>query len=422
MKLPLLKPNTIPCLNDVLVLELAGERCPIACAFAGRLLAEMGAVVLKIEPPEGDPTRRIGPFLEDTPDLNRSLVFWYYNTNKMDITLDILQASAGTIFDTLLAHADVLLHALHPDDLAKVGLTREAIDDRNPLLIVSEVSPFGCDGPYRDYLASDVMHQAMGGLMASTGYHDVEGSPPIAGDGGQAWHLGGQWTVIGTLAALFCRDQDGRGQRVETAIHDACSISTEIALPTYDYTGNLVIRQTGREAHDVILPPWQYRCADGRYVSFVPMGFGPDRWTAVVEWLKKYGLEEDLAEDRYYIPEVLQEELHHVCDVLARFFATRSAEEVSRGIQACGLVAWVLNAPEDLLDDPHLKAREFFLQVEQPELERSFTYPGTPWFINGEPLRASRRAPLLGEHNLPVYEALGLSRDQIIAMKEGGLI
>jgi crotonobetainyl-CoA:carnitine CoA-transferase CaiB-like acyl-CoA transferase len=407
-------------LADVQVIEIAGERCPIAVAYAGRLLAEMGASVVKIEPPSGDPTRDIAPFLDDEQGTERSLTYWYYNTGKLGITLDLERREAADLLDRLLAGADVLVHGLN-GRLEKT-VVGETVESSNPRLVVTAVSPFGSDGPWQDFLSSDPIHLALSGIMTTTGYHDLPGSPPVAGDGGQAWHISGQWAVIGTLAALTASERDGVGQRVETTVHEACSVTTEVSLPIYDYTGEVVRRQTGREARSTIRPRQIIRCGDGRYVNFVAAGIGPNHWTELVSWLKRQGLQQDLEDDCYYIPEVLDERMEHVCEVLVEAFGRNTADDVYRRLQTIGLPAWVLRGPDEISEDPHLHARRFFSQVDHPELGRSFTYPGSAWKIDGQPPPALRRAPLLGEHNAAVYGRLGFSTQEIARLADSQVV
>jgi len=148
------------------VLELADEKGQ----FCGKLLGDLGADVVKIEPPGGERSRQVGPFLDDIPHPERSLSFWYYNTSKRGITLNLETADGRQLFGLLAATADVILETFRPGFLASLGLDYEALSQQNPGLIMCSLTPFGQTGPWRDYLSSDLLHMAAGGEMASSGY------------------------------------------------------------------------------------------------------------------------------------------------------------------------------------------------------------------------------------------------------------
>ena len=170
------------------ILELADEKGQ----FCGKLLGDLGADVVKIEPPGGEPNRHVGPFLDDIPHPERSLSFWYYNTSKRSITLNLTTADGRQIFSRLAGTADVILETFRPGFLASLALGYESLREQNPRLIMCSLTPFGQTGPWRDYLSSDLLHMAAGGEMASCGYDeaDVPNAPPIAPGGGNAWHMG----------------------------------------------------------------------------------------------------------------------------------------------------------------------------------------------------------------------------------------
>jgi crotonobetainyl-CoA:carnitine CoA-transferase CaiB-like acyl-CoA transferase len=147
------------------ILELANE----TGQFCGKLLGDLGADVVKIEPPGGEPSRRIGPFLDDIPHPERSLSFWYYNTSKRGITLNVETAAGRRIFERLAATSDVILETFRPGFLASLGLDYESLRKQNARLVMCALTPFGQTGPWRDYASSDLLHMAAGGEMASSG-------------------------------------------------------------------------------------------------------------------------------------------------------------------------------------------------------------------------------------------------------------
>ena len=175
----------------------------------GKLLGDMGARVIKVEPPTGDPARRVGPFRDDRPDPEQSLYFWTYHTSKESVTLDIGSEAGHRIVRPLVERADVLLESFDPGYMESQGLAYPQLSDINPALIMTSLTGFGQTGPYRDYKTSDLVAMAMGGIMSSCGYDDVPGSPPIRPTDGHGYHTGSHYGVIGTLMAVLHRDMDG---------------------------------------------------------------------------------------------------------------------------------------------------------------------------------------------------------------------
>src|SRR5260370_6322876 len=200
------------------VLELADE----TGQFCGKLLGDLGAEVVKIEPLGGEPSRQIGPFLDDIPHPERSLSFWYYNTAKRGVTLNLETADGRQLFGRLAATSDVILETFRPGFLASLGLDYESLRTQNPRLIMCALTPFGQTGPWRDYASSDLLHMAAGGDIASSGYDeaDVPNAPPIAPGGGNAWHMGCHFAYLAVMAALVYRTDAGQRQSSDTSISE----------------------------------------------------------------------------------------------------------------------------------------------------------------------------------------------------------
>jgi crotonobetainyl-CoA:carnitine CoA-transferase CaiB-like acyl-CoA transferase len=236
-------------LSGLRVLELADEKGQ----FCGKLLGDLGADVVKIEPPGGEPNRHIGPFLDDVPHPERSLSFWYYNTSKRGIILNLEAADGRQLFLRLATTADVVLESYPPGFIASLGLDYASLDQQNPRLILCSLTPFGQTGPWRDYLTSDLLHMAAGGEMASCGYDgaDVPNGPPVAPGGGNAWHMGCHYACIAIMAALVERTLSGQGQYIDTSIHEACALTglSRRSPITYTEARCCVVRRV------VIMPP-----------------------------------------------------------------------------------------------------------------------------------------------------------------------
>ena len=416
------QPATPPqALGDLRVLELSDEKGQLC----GKLLADLGADVIKVEPPEGCSTRRIGPFYEDQPDHNRSLYFWHYNTSKRSITLNLDTPGGQQLFRRLARTADIVLESNAPGAMASRGLGYDELSRDNPRLIYCAVTPFGQSGPWRDFKASDLTLMASGGEMGICGYDLVDDpdDTPIAPGGGNAYHIGDHYAFVAILLALYNRDLRGNGEHIDLSIHEAIALCTEGSFPEYVMTGDNRDRQTGRHASALGSPPVQFKCKDGRYANcFIPR-ITPEEWLRLVEWLDENGVAGDLKDDRLLDPEVLRGEMGRVLDAVRSMCTRLTADELFHGGQQRKLPWTVVRAPSDIVDDPHLRDRGFFVEVEHPELGKRFTYPGAPYIFHGTPWRVRRRAPLLGEDNVAVYRReMGMDLATLNALSETGVV
>src|SRR5262245_33343497 len=308
------------------VLELADEKGQ----FCGKLLGDLGADVVKIEPPGGEPCRHVGPFLDDLPHPERSLSFWYYNTSKRGITLDLTTADGRGLFRRLATAADVVLETFPPGVLASLGLDHAVLSERNPGLVMCSLTPFGQDGPWRDYLSSDLLHMAAGGEMASCGYDevDVPNAPPIAPGGGNAWHMGCHFAYMAIMAALVHRSVSGIGQFIDASIHDACALTTESAIANYVYRGEVLLRQTGRHHAAAPGPRTQFLAKDGVYVCALLGGrLNPKFVGELADLLDSYGMAGDLKDPKYRDPAVNAANTSHIIDNLVANLIAGSPDE-----------------------------------------------------------------------------------------------
>jgi crotonobetainyl-CoA:carnitine CoA-transferase CaiB-like acyl-CoA transferase len=410
-------------LADLRVLERADEKGQ----FCGKLLGDLGADVIKIEPLGGEHNRHVGPFLDDIPHPERSLAFWYYNTSKRGITLNLETADGRKLFRRLAVTSDVILETFRPEFLPSLALDYAALRKQNSRLIMCSLTPFGQTGPWRDYASTDLLHLAAGGEMASCGYDeaDVPNAPPIAPGGGNAWHMGCHYAYMAIMAALVYRTVSGQGQYIDASIHEACALTTEAAVANYIYRGEVLRRQTGRHHAAGPTPPTQFRAKDGTYVCALVGGrLNPKFVRDLADLLDSYGMAGDLKDPKYQDQAVITANSSHIIDdLVANFIASLPAEEAYHAAQERGFTWGAVRAPEALLDDAHLHDRGFWKQVEHPELGRSFVYPGEAAIYNGSSWRISRRAPLIGEHNMEIFcDELGLSRGELSVLAESRVI
>jgi crotonobetainyl-CoA:carnitine CoA-transferase CaiB-like acyl-CoA transferase len=405
------------------VLELADE----TGQFCGKLLGDLGADVIKIEPPGGAGARQVGPFLDDIPHHDRSLAFWFYNTSKRGITLNLQTQDGRALFRRLAASADVILEAFPPGHLASLGLGYDDLRTDNPALVFCSLTPFGQTGPWRDFRTSDLLHMAAGGEMASCGYDaaDMPDAPPIAPGGGNAWHMGCHYAYMAIMAALVHRTVSGQGQYIDVSIHEACALTTEAAIANHIYRGETLLRQTGRHHAAASTPRTQFLAKDGKYVTaLISGGLNPRNVKNLAALMDEYGMAGDLNDPKYQDPKVIAASTSHIIDgLLANFIASQTADEIYHAGQARGFTWAAVRAPEELLEDGHLQDRDFWKRVDHPELGREVIYPGEAALFSDSPWRIARRAPLLGEHNAAILgDELGLSRGELTMLAENKVI
>jgi crotonobetainyl-CoA:carnitine CoA-transferase CaiB-like acyl-CoA transferase len=419
-------------LEGLRVLELSSERC----AFAGKLLADMGADVILIEPPGGDPMRGGAPFAGDRPGPERSLSFWHAQTSKRGIRLDLDRPAGADLFRRLAADAELVLEAEPPRRLPERGLAPEDLCAAHPALIWISVTPFGRSGPRADEQATDLTILAAGGPVWSCGYDD-HALPPIRGGGNQGHQIAGHYAVLSALTALLHRIATGEGQLVDVNMHAAANVTTEMASYHWLVQQGTVQRQTGRHAMEQLTLPTQILCADGRWVTTGVPPRTPGEYQRVHAWISELGLEAEFPEAVFVKMGAERESIDLSLigqdeEITVIFGAGREALNLiaSRipaydffiGAQRRGISVGVIYSPEEALEDPHFRARGFPVEVEHPELGRSFRYPGAPYRFEKTPWRISRRAPLLGEHEAEVLGEIGLDADAIAKLRADGVL
>jgi crotonobetainyl-CoA:carnitine CoA-transferase CaiB-like acyl-CoA transferase len=378
-------------LHGVRVLDLADE----SGALCGKLLADMGADVILVEPPGGAPMRRLGPFCRaddgPTADDDRSLFFWHYNTNKRSVTLDLAVRGDRERLLHLVASADILIETTPPGALDAVALGYRTLRARNPQLTLISITPFGQTGPYCNFRGSDLIGQAMGGMVFVNG---VPGAPPLPGLGLQAYHSAATYAAIGALLALLARQRSGRGQWIDVSIQECVAAAVEHASSFFHQDGSIAERQGSLH--------WTryFRvgtCRDG-YVMHCTLG----DWTSLLEWVKADGKAQDLADLAWDDATYRRDHCVHLFDVLDEWARTLSVSELVDGAQLRRLPYAAVVSPEALADNPQLAARGFFVPVHHDELG-TLTYPGAPYVFSRTPWRIRRRPPRLGEHQTEVF-------------------
>lgn len=384
------------------VLEVGDEHSE----YAGKLLAELGADVIKVEPLTGERTRAYGPFFQDQPDPNRSLYFWQYNRGKRGVTLDLDTPAGQAQFRNMAAHAEVILDGRPNGYLESRGLGFESLRALNPSLIFGKISAFGEDGPWANYTGSDLVHLALGGMAMNSGYDpDPRGdydTPPIAPQMWQAYHVAGEHMVFGVLAAAHHRNESGQGQRLSVSVHQANATCTESDMPMWVALRTPYVRQTGRHASPILTVRTLSRTKDGRYVmpyTTYVKNF-PDSWPLDIATLREYGMSRDLEGDEWEDAGYRVANAGRIADAMDKLIARTTFDSgLWEEMLAKGLTWAPVRRPEENLTDAHWHDRHTFHEVEHPELGTSFTYTGARWVSDQANWQLDQRAPLVGEHN-----------------------
>ena len=424
--------DTPTALGDIRVLDLTAE----LGAYCTKLLADLGADVIKIEPPGGDPARSVGPFYHDEPDREKSLSFLNLNTNKRSVTLDLNDPAGREALRRLVPTADVVVESFPPNYLDGLDLGYEGLRALRPEIILTSITGFGGWGPHAGYLAPDIVGVAMGGIMWLAGDRE---DPPNLPPGSQGYLCAAIQAAAGTLIALYHRDLTGEGQHVDVSMQEALLIAQETAMPAYDLNQTVRSRSGARGMLPIDVPGLgPYQASDGWISSYVGAPGGA-AWPELLAWMEEEGKAEDLTQEPYRStieqlnlrfltglmrnPEEGKEKLpllQHINEVLRRFFGSTSKWELYERGQERRLLIGIVSTPEDLAKNPQLSARRWYQDVEQPELGRALRYPGPPYRLSETPWRIARRPPRVGEHNADVLGELGYSPGELEALAASG--
>ncbi len=362
----------------------------------GKLLAGYGAEVLKVEPPDGSPTRQVGPWAGGVQSAETSLAYWFYNTSKRSAVADLSEGLA--VLGQRLADADVLILSGSVEQLRDLRVDPHALSEQYPRLVVCVLTPFGLDGPYAEYRTSDLVALAAGGTLNSCGYTD-HSIPPVRPADNHAFHTTAAFAQISVFVALNEREDTGRGQVIDLAVHDSLAVTLEMANLYWFYPRAVARRQTCSSASPVQHQSTLFKTRDGRYVltTFVIADIKP--WKQLVDWMDTLGIAADLVDPAYDDLAHRQRNYPHIHEIIEVMFLLQDAATVYEEGQRRGLPIAVLNRPDDTLHDEHLVAREFFQTVDHPGVG-SAQYPGPPVRFSAYPPVPQVAAPPLGSSRL----------------------
>ena len=399
--------------------------------YCAKVLADLGADVIKIEPPGGDLSRNTGPFYKDIPDPEKSLFWWAYNTSKRGITLDIGTAEGKDIFLRLAKTADVVVESFSPGYMEGLGLGYTELSETNPGIIVTSITPFGQTGPRSDWKAPDLVAWALGGQAFVTGDED---RPPCRISFPQAYLHAGNQAASGTLAALYYREETGEGQHVDVSMQESVVWTLLSVVQFWDMMGFNMFRGGSKRRMGGPVARVLFPCKDG-HMSFL-IGGGQlasismpalVRWMAEENMLGAFEDRKDWTADDWTTKvdywSTTQEEIDAQEESLIRFFANKTKNELYEQALKRRIILYPASTVKDLAESAQLKEREFYTQVEHLELGGTVTYMGAPYKMGETPWRISRRPPLVGEHNEEIYRSeLGLSDEELRRFAEAGVI
>lgn len=388
-------------------------------AYGGRLMADLGAEVIRIEPVSGRSSVDRVPFFLAVSSPPVSVFERFVNAGKKSVTLDIAAPEAESVLTALLASADVLIES-PVAVLSAAGWSPERVSAINPSLIRVQVSPYGSETDESQSPTDDLVLLGAGGLLAMGGYPDVG---PVAVYGQQTTYMASIFAAVAAIAGLIGRHRTGDALHADVSVQECVAQALEESVVRYAMTGEVRSSQgdVAKEAGTGC-----YRCADG-YISMVAgrLGTAP-AWASLVKWLIECDSEATvLSEEQWSRFDFRQrpESVETFRRIFEKFASTRSAQELYRGAQERGIALSPVNNLAAVRDDAQLIDRKFFVDIEDPELGTTVTYPGLPYQMSGTPLRGPRPAPRRGADNVEIFtEDVGLSHDELESLTARGVV
>lgn len=400
------------CLEGVKILEYCRT---VTGAYTTKIMADLGAEVIKIEPPmEGDEARRKGPFPEDIPHHEKSGLFLYLNSNKLSVTMDPRKPTGGEIFKKLVRDVDILVEDGAPGEIEQWGLGYEELKKINSGLIMTSITPYGRSGPHKDYKAYQLNLANVSGqaYLLPLPSPDLE-RPPVKPGGNLCNYDPALMALIAILAAYFWKGVSGEGQFIEISKQETLINMQRIESVTYANSG-VVMNRTGRQAS--AMPGGVMPCKDGYVVSVTPEDH---QWNSLMEligdpdWAKQ-----DWCKDR----NARSENALELTKLISKWMVKRTKEQIYRGGQSLSCPVAPLHSTEDMVKSEQLQARGFFVEMNH-SVAGKMKFPSAPYHFSETPWQLRRAAPLLGEHNEEIYcGRLGYNREELVKLREAAII
>lgn len=394
--------------------------------FCGKILGDLGCDVIKVDKPSGNPNLNLDPFYRDSSDPQTGLSWLAYNTNKRSVTLNIERPEGKEIFKRLTQKADVVLESFPPGTMAGLGLGYEELSKVNPSLVMTSITPFGQNGPYSDFKATDLTLWCLGGMAYVSGDPD---RAPVQVSLPQSYLHGAAAAAAATLIALYYRELTGEAQWIDVSIQEAVVHTLMNVIQFWDVCG-MILKRSGAFRTGLSTAANQrliWPCKDG-YVNFpIYATAGGARSNAkLVHWMESKGIRDEYLSriqwEEFDLSTASQEQFDRVEGSIGRFFKSHTMEELFQGAIERGIMLYPVYGPKEIREDPQLMGRNFWSNVDHPELGEVRSFPGSPFVFSGKRQNINR-APLIGEHNEDIYAAeLGISGKEFVTLKEAGVI
>lgn len=393
--------------------------------FCGKILGQLGVDVIKIEPPGGDGSRNIGPFYKNIVDPEKSLYWFAFNDSKRGITLNIEIPEGRDIFKMLVKTADFVIESFPVGYMDKLGLGYTELSKINPRVILTSITPFGQTGPYKEYKDSDIVAMAMGGMMSLTGPRE---GAPIRLEPEHSYSLAGSSAALGSLVAHYYREISGEGQHVDVAMNECVTLENFMEIPwRWEFSHKARKRQGGfmetyKTRLRVIWP-----CKDG-YFSWLLKGgtVGEDDNVRLTKWLDDEEIPGEMPDINLGCLDFetfTQEQYQLIENRLMELFSRHTKKEIEEEAVKRGIRLAILHDTKEVYEYEQLKCRDYWEDIEHPELGTNITYPGKIFLSNVTETKVRNRAPLIGEHNRQVYEEeLGFLKSEIDRLTKSGVI
>jgi crotonobetainyl-CoA:carnitine CoA-transferase CaiB-like acyl-CoA transferase len=372
--------------------------------------------VILVERVGGNNTRNIPPFIKDIPHKEGSLFFAYHNANKRSITLDLECSQGQEIFRRLINTAHIIIETFPPEYMENLGIGYSMLREINPYIILTSITHFGLTGPNKGNKGADIVDWAMGGMMNQTGNPD---EPPVMGPGWQTYYIASSYAAVGTLIALYHRRKTEQGQLVDVSIQECVASLLEGTNPLYVYEGK-VTRRMGSQ-HPLAYPSRIFTCKDGYWVTNLN---NAPLWKSLVSWIVSGGVGVDeLTKPEYEDLDIRRraENDRIITPLINEWGMLHTKTEIFEEGQKRHLPVGPTMTIDEVVNDPHLNDRGFFVEVKHP-YTGSLKFPGAPYKFSETPWMISHAAPLIGEHNIEVYDELGFSKEELVLLRANGVI
>lgn len=407
------------------VLDLTTER-GLLC---GQILGDLGADVIKVEPPGGSPARQLGPFYQDQPHPDRSLLWWAYNRNKRGITLDLTSPAGKEIFLRLVQSAHFLIESDNPGAMTQLGLGYDTLAALNPGLIYISISAFGQDGPKASYADSDLVILTASGPTILSGDSD---RAPLRLSVPQAYLHACAEAATAAMLANHERHRSGHGQYIDVSAQQAIALATQAYILSGPYKDVEIQRMAGGIKVGPITIRLLWPAKDGYVAITYLFGTAFGHFTKrLMDWIHEEGLCSDEIQAMDWVR--FGGELFAGGEAIAKFeqlklivedfTTTKTKAELLQGALERTLLIAPISKLDEVVDSPQLNARGYWQEIAHPELGQTFKYPGPFVKFSETPITYRRRPPLVGEHNREIFvNELGMSEQQMVTLQSAGTI